>query len=259
MNRLRAAVACALVAAVGVACVSSPDPPGREVEDEALVQTARDVVALIGGYNCELLPRYLPAGAAELFASNIGPELMDGMHDPVERVCFVLGVIDDYPASETMDVRATVLTDARADLILVGDGRRADLHLVRDSGGWVIDPRWALGRVQDLAVLQALREFAITQDEFYSYGDKRFTASAAELTAATHSVVSFIPGVASVTSRPMWVFASLGPNAQSVCGSSRSLSGEVFMIRQAANGTTSYARGPSVPAACPGDRLAASW
>jgi hypothetical protein len=258
MNGLRGALACVAVAAVAVACAPSRELPGREVDDPAVVQTARDVVALIGGYNCDLLPRYLPAGAAELFTANIGPDLMDGMHDPVERVCFVLGVIDDYPLSETMDVRAGVLTDARADLILVGDGRRADLHLIRDSGRWVIDPRWALGRVQDLAVLQALREFAIAQDGFYE-GERRFTASATELTSATHSVVSFTPGVASPTATPMWTFASLGPDAQSVCGSSRSRSGEVFMIRQAANGTTSYARGPSVPPACPADRLASSW
>jgi len=259
MTALRAALASVVLAAVSLACASSPAPPGREVDDAALVQTARDVVALLGGYNCDLLPRYLPAGAAELFAANLGPDLMDGMNDPVERVCFVLGVIDDYPASETMDVRAAVLTAARADLILVGDGRRADLRLVRADGRWVIDARWALGQVQDLAVLQSLREFAMAQDGFYAVGPKRFTASAAELTAATHSVVSFTPGVASVTSSPMWVFASLGPDAQSVCGSSRSLSGEVFMIRQAASGTTSYARGASVPPSCPAGRLAGSW
>jgi hypothetical protein len=224
-----------------------------------LVQTARDVVAMLGGYNCGLLPRYLPTGAASLFQANIGPELMDGMENPVERVCFVLGVIQDYPRSETMEVRAETVTDARADLILMSEGVKAELRLVREGGVWKLDQEWVLKQVQDLAVEQTLRLFAISQDQFYYYGGERFTDNYQELGQQTHTVMEFFTGVASAEASPMVLYGALGPKAQSVCGSSLSLSGELFMIRAAADGSASYARGASLPNRCPGTPLRPSW
>lgn len=252
---LKASVIAALLALVACA----PGQRGKKVGDESLVLTARDLVALLGGYNCGLLPSYLPAGAPEFFRANLGPVLMDRMKDPVERVCFVLGVIQRYPRSEIMDVRAGTLTDTRADLILLGDGEEAELRFVREAGGWKLDREWALAQVQDLAVEQALRSFAITQDQFYYYGDKRFTDDQQEVTARTHTVSQFGRGIAVAGGLPMVVYGALGPNAQSVCGSALSLSGELFMIRQAADGATSYERGPSLPALCPAVAMKESW
>jgi hypothetical protein len=248
-----------LVAGLVTLAACSPDRPGEPVEEAALEQTARDVVAMLGGYNCELLPGYLAAGGEHFLRASIGPDLMDTMEDPLERVCFVLGVIQDYPRSETMEVRAEVLTPARAHLILLGGGRRAKMQLVREAGSWKVDHEWALKQVQDLPVHQALRLFAIAEDEFFSYSDRRFTANPQELTEATHTVTEFWPGVATPKVRPMAVFAALGPNAQSVCGSALSWSGELFMIRAAGNGSASYARGTALPTSCPGRPLARSW
>src|SRR5688572_10848210 len=97
----------ALTALLLVLAACGPERPGHPVADRVLARTARDVVALIGGYNCEMLPSFLPDGAPAFLGANIGTELMDGMQDPVERVCFVLGVVQDYPYSESMEVRAT--------------------------------------------------------------------------------------------------------------------------------------------------------
>jgi hypothetical protein len=248
-----------LAALLLLGACAGPDLPGEAVDDEELVQTARDIVALVGGYNCELLPGYLPSGSAAFFHANIGPGLMDGMDDPVERVCFVLGVVQDYPRSETMEVRAETLTEDGADLLLLGNGRRAELRLVRDRHRWLIDQGWALEQVQNLGVYQALRSFAIAQDQFYYYGPKRFTDNYQELSAQTHTALEFFQGIAEEGSQPMVLYGVFGPNAQSVCGSSRSLSGELFMIRAAADGSASYARGASLPARCPGSALRPSW
>jgi hypothetical protein len=254
VSRPRRLVVAALLA-VG-AC--GPDLPGQAVEEPSLVRTARDIVALVEGYNCELLPGYLPTDAAAFFHANISPELMDGMEDPVERVCFVLGVIQDYPRSETMEVRAETVTETRADLILMGGGNRAELQLVREVGRWKLDQAWALKQVQDLAVEQALRWFAIAQDGFYYYGGRRFTDNYQEL-SQSHSEMEFFMGIAGLEARPMVLYAALGPNAQSVCGSSLSVSGELFMIRAAGDGSASYARGTSLPDRCPGAPLRPSW
>ncbi|MFN2545498.1 MAG: hypothetical protein ABR600_13160, partial [Actinomycetota bacterium] len=189
-RRILAALLLALAA-----CGGGRGLPGERVEDGSLVQTARDVVAMIGGYNCELLPGYLPSGAYDFFRTSIPDALMDGMDDPMERVCFVLGVIQHYPRSETMDVRTETMTPSRADLILL-DGRvRAEMRFVRDGGGWKLDQGWALNQVQDLAVEQALRLFAIAEDGFSSSSGKRFTDNASELAQSTHTVIQFVPGV----------------------------------------------------------------
>jgi hypothetical protein len=229
------------------------------VEDPALEKTARDVVAMLGGYNCELLPRYLASGADAFLRGSIGPELMDTMDDPIERVCFVLGVVQDYPRSETMEVRAETRTATRADLILLGGGSEAEMRFLREGKAWKLDHEWALKQVQDLAVHQALRLFAITEDQFYYYGGRRFTANPQELTDATRTVTSFAQGVATPAVTPLAVFAALGPNAQSVCGSSLSPSGELFMVRAAGDGSSSYARGSVLPASCPSRPLQNAW
>jgi hypothetical protein len=105
----------------------------------------------------------------------------------------------------------------------------------------------------------SLRLFAINEDEFYYYGGRRVTDKPQEVTDATHTVASFVRGMATLDVTPMVVFATLGPNAQSICGSSLSWSGELFMIRAAGDGSASYARGSSVPSSCPGTPLARSW
>jgi hypothetical protein len=249
----------ALVASLLCLAACSPERPGDPVEEPALEQTARDVVALLGGYNCELLPRYLAAGAGDYLTASIGPELMDSMRDPIERVCFVLGVVQDYPRSETMEVRANAVTSTRADLILLGGGHRAEMKLLREGRAWRLDHEWALKQVQDLPVHQVLRLFAIHQDDFYYNHGKRFTVNPQDVTAATHVVADFWPGVATTAVRPMTVFAALGPDARSVCGSALSWSGELFMIRVAGDGSASFARGSSLPDSCPGTALARSW
>jgi hypothetical protein len=255
VNRLRRILVGSLLALTS--CASGL--PGESVEDASLMKTARDVVAMLGGYNCELLPQYLPTGATALFQANLGPELMDGMEDPMERVCFVLGVIQDYPRSETMEVRAETVTDASADLILIGEGVKAELRLVREGSMWKLDQGWALKQAQDLAVEQALRLFAISQDAFYYHGGERFTDNYQELGQQTHTVMEFFTGIAAPDAPPMRLYGAVGPNAQSVCGSSLSLSGELFMIRAAADGSASYARGASLPNRCPGAPLRPSW
>jgi hypothetical protein len=250
-------MALVMVLALSAAC--SPEQPGEPVEDQGLVQTARDVVAMLGGYNCELLPGYLTSDGEQFLRTSISPALMDTMSDPMERVCFVLGAIQRYPRSETMEVRAESMTIDQADLMLLGGGHRAEMRFLRQGGSWKIDHAWALKQVQDLPVHQSLRLFAINEDGFYSYGARRFTDNPQEVTDATHTVASFVPGVATPEVTPMAVFASLGPNAQSICGSSLSWSGEVFMIRAAGDGSASYARGPAVPASCPGRPLSGAW
>jgi hypothetical protein len=234
--------------------------PGREVQDQALVQTARDVVALLGGYNCRLLPQYLTADGPDYFRLYVRDELLDGMMDPVERVCFVLGVIQDYPRSETMQVRAETQSLDRADLILTDGSVEAEVRMVRDPEGWKIEKEWAVNQVRNLDVRMDLLRWAIDEDEYYYYGPKAFTDDPAELAAGTrHAVAPFVPGVATSASGVGMIHASLGPRSQSVCGSVRSLSGELFMLRQAANGSSSYARGASLPQPCPGSPLAPSW
>jgi hypothetical protein len=255
VTSLRRLLVLAVVAVGGC----GPELPGASVDDPSLVQTARDVVALVEAYNCELLPRYLPTGAPEFFRMNMPSYLMDGMEDPVERVCFVLGVVQDYPRSETMEVRSETLTDDRADLLLIEGPLRADLGLVREGDRWKVDQAWALNQVQDLAVHQSLRMFAITQDQFYYYGERRFTDDYRVLSEGAQTTLEFFQGVAGPASQPMVLYGTLGPDAQSVCGSSRSLSGELFMIRAAGDGTASYARGTSLPDRCPGRRLRPSW
>jgi len=98
------------------------------VKDPALDQTARDIVAMILGYNCDLLPRYLPSGAVESLSADIDAPLLAGMSNPIERLCFVLGR-SGYPRSETMDVSARVETQMRAVLVLSrGDAPPASLR-----------------------------------------------------------------------------------------------------------------------------------
>ena len=234
---------------------------GSPVKDPDLEQTARDVVAMIGGYNCELLPGYLAPEAEGLFRSQLDEALMDGMTDPLERVCFVLGVAHHYPSSSTMTVRLVRESGARVMLLLTDGNLEVELPMLRAGGGWKLDHDWALKQVQDLAVHQALRGFAINQDSFYYAGRDRFTLSPEEITEATHIVPDpFGNGIATVHSPPMAVYGALGPGERSVCGSSVSRSGELFMIRAAGDGTASYARGSSVPDSCPREALALeSW
>lgn len=251
--------AASLVLALGLGgCGGSSAPV-----DPALEQTARDIVAMLGAYDCERLPRYLPAGAEELFDRHIDAALLDTTPDPLERVCFVLGVIDDYPRSETMLVTITaggpdrpllVLEEPREGGILgslfAPEPSRATLALVREGREWKLDPEWALAQVQDLAVHQALRSFALAQDSFYLARDD-FTEDPAELETATGTVVTFVRGVAGADSIPGIVHATLGAEAQSVCGSARSRSGELFMIRLEAHGEASYDRGTELQRECP--------
>jgi hypothetical protein len=249
-----------ILAAVLVSLTAcSSDAPGHPVEDPVLEQTARDVVAMLGGSNCHLLPGHLAAAGESFLRSSVTPQLMDTMTDPMERVCFVLGVVQDYPRSETMEVRAESMAGGRADLILTGNGRRAELRLVRQGGEWKLDHEWALKQVQDLVVHQSLRLFALNQESFYYAAGRRFTTNPGEVTEATDIVASFTQGVATPEVAPMAVFAALGPDAQSVCGSSLSLSGELFMVRTARDGSATYARGSTLPASCPGTPLQASW
>lgn len=226
---------------------------GSPVKDPELEQAARDLVALVGGYNCELLPGFLAPEAEALFRSQIDEALMDGMvADPLERVCFVLGVVQDYPSSTTMTVRVMAERGDRVELQLTDGSVEAELPMLRTGGGWKLDHAWALKQVQDLVVHQALRLFAINQDGFYYAGGDRFTLVPEEITEATNIVPDpFGRGIATVHSPPMAVYAALGPGERSVCGSSVSRSGELFMIRQDGSGASSYARGTSLPGDCP--------
>jgi hypothetical protein len=248
-----------LVAACVVLSACAPGQPGEPVEDEALEQTARDVVAMLGGYNCGLLPGYLASGGESFLRASIGPDLMDSMADPIERVCFVLGVIQRYPYSETMEVQAETLTASGADLIFLGDGRRAEMSFLREGGAWKLDHEWALKQVQDLVVQQNLRYFALSQDQYHYNAGDRFTVDPGALAAGTSTIVEFGLGIATAKAEPMVVYAELGPDAQSVCGSSLSRSGELFMIRAAANGSASYARGVALPSSCPARPLDRAW
>jgi hypothetical protein len=244
-----------LVAACVVLGACAPGQPGEPVEDEALQRTARDVVAMLGAYNCGLLPGYLASGGESFLRASIGPDLMDSMADPIERVCFVLGVIQRYPYSETMEVRAETLTASGADLIFLGDGRRAEMSFLREGGAWKLDHEWALKQVQDLVVLQNLRSFALGQNQHSG----RFTVDPGALAAGASTIGEFGLGIATAKSEPLVVYAELGPDAQSVCGSSLSRSGELFMIRAAANGSASYARGVALPSSCPARPLDRAW
>jgi hypothetical protein len=253
VRRAAIAVVLALTACSGGA-------PGESVDDEALVQTARDLVAAIEQYDCERLATYLPEDAPAYFAANIDGPLMDtSSGGPLERVCFVLGVIQQYPRAESMEIRATSQTAERVDLLLRGGSDRADLVMVRDPQGWKLQKEWALKQVQDLRVHLDLYSWAMTEDSYYYYGGETFTDDAAALTARTQTVIEFTRGVATPDSPEHLVHAMLGPDAKSVCGSARSRSGELFMIRQAADGSSSRTSGRTLPATCPAGPLRGDW
>ncbi len=242
---------------------------GSSVEDAALEQTARDVVAMLGGYDCVRLPGYLPEGAEEMLRSNIDAPLLEGMADPIERVCFVLG-LQDHPRSETMEVAAVSQTRERAVLELSESGDEGilidlspdlpptRLSFVKEAGSWKLDPAWALKEVQDHIVKSDLLGFNVTQLSYFGT-EKRFTADPEEITRTMRTVPTFYAGVASNSVSENVVFASLAPDGRSICGSARSRSGELFMIRADADGTTSFARGENLPNPCPGKPLDSTW
>jgi hypothetical protein len=234
-----------------------PSCSGGGVRDPALEQTARDIVAMVKGYNCDLLPQYLPSGAVERLSVDIDAPLLGGMGDPIERLCFVLGRAG-YPRSETMDVAARVETEERALLVLSGNGSGpTELWVVRATTGWKIDPTWALKRVQDFAAQVDLLNFGSLQEWYYSVR-KTFTDDAGSMREVTSMIVEFSVGMARSWSAEGTVFAALGSGGQSVCGSTRSRSGELFMLRASPRGAT-FARGSSLPSSCPDGRLDSSW
>ncbi len=243
-----------LIAALTLgACVKKAPAGPPLVEDQQLVQSARDVVALIGAYDCERLPRYLPASAAALFKASFDPALMAEMTDPLERACFVLGVMQQYPRSETMEVRALSQTTTSAKLHLVEPEEQegvlidlseplppARLDMVKDAGAWKLDPAWVVVQVQDQKIRQDL-----------------LTAWLSPIPPPADSGI--VNGVATSTSFPAVIYGAPSGNDTAYCFSALSRSGALFMIRkEMADSSATYASG-DIPVECPTEGLDLQW
>lgn len=247
----RGLISIALVTMTGCAKKTPEGPP--LVEDQQLVQTARDIVALIGAYDCERLPRYLPASASALFKASFDPDLMAEMTDPLERACFALGVMQQYPRSETMEVRALSQTTTSAKLHLVEPEEKegvlidlseplppARLDMVNDGGTWKLDPAWVVVQVQDQKIRQDL-----------------LTAWLSAIPPPADSGI--VSGVATSTSFPSVVYGAPSGNNNAYCFSALSRSGTLFMIRkEMADSSATYASG-DIPGECPTEGLDLSW
>lgn len=248
----RGLISIALVTLAGCAKKTNDGPP--LVEDPQLVQSARDIVALIGAYDCERLPDYLPVSAEALFKSSFDQTLMAEMTDPLERACFVLGVMQEYPRSETMEVRAMSQSASSAELHLVEPAEEvgvlidlseplppARLDMVKDGGAWKLDPAWVVTQVQDQRVRQDL-----------------LTAWLGPIPPPADSGI--VNGVATSTSFPSVIYGAPSENNNAYCFSALSRSGSIFMIRrETADATATYASRGSVPAECPTEGLYPSW
>lgn len=223
-----------------------------------LEQTARDVVAMIRAYNCELMPKYMAPEAEPLWRSQIHGDLLDtGISDPIERVCFVLGTLE-YPRSETMEVSERTRSKDRVLLSLSDGDRSADLSLVSAGSEWKIDHDWALKQVQDLRARLNVLSVVLSIDGYY-LERKTFTGIAADPTDTGNTEYTFRPGLADASVAPNLVFLAVGNQGQSACVTTRSRSGEYFMARHDGEGATTYMRGAELPTSCPGDPLDPSW
>lgn len=213
-------------------------------------RTIRDIVASLKSYSCERFNNFLPPGAEDMFRQRIGSDLLDTMKDPVERVCFVLSLIE-FPRSETMKIRANCESSERCLLILRDPTRYlkkdVEFPLVRTSDGWKVDAEWALKQVQDHAAKFSLIQFALHQQSLKDYTDQSAYKS------------TWIAGIADPFSEPGKIYVVTSSDSHSVCGSAVSQSGEYFMIRVDEKKTISYTRDSSPPSECPDEPLLTAW
>jgi hypothetical protein len=223
--------------------------------DTKLEQTARDIVAMVRGSNCGRMSLYTAPEAETLWRQQIHGDLLEsGSNDPIARVCFVLGTVE-FPRSETMEVEERSRSGNKVTLRVSDDGETRDLALIEVGDEWKLDHEWALKQVQDLRARLNVLEVILAMDS-YDSGQGRFTESATEIEDVTGFVFRMgPPGIATPRSPMNMVFAALGPDAQSVCVSIRSKSGELFMARQDKDALTSYERGPELPSSCPAEDL----
>jgi hypothetical protein len=211
-----------------------------------LESVAREIVADVAGYDCDLLAQHYEPDAAEFFRAQIDAELLDRSRDPVERVCFVLGTLE-YPQAEDLAIEVVSQTPNRAVLHLRHDStsgrwfseeRRSELVLSHETGEWKVDHRWALAQVQDLAVRLQL----------YS--------AASNLQSDASIKGRFEPGFASDSSRAGVVFVqSAGAYG---CATVRSRSGAFFLARVETRGYT-FARSDRPWSECPAKPLTRDW
>lgn len=224
---------------------------------------ARDIVAAVAGYDCDLLAAHYEPEAAAFFRANIDADLLRGSPDSVERVCFVLGTLE-YPqvedlaievASETPQQAVLHLRDASRMGRLLDADKRSELVLSRSTGAWKLDHRWALGEVQDLAVRLDLYG-AASNLHGYLNSTGSFSEDARAVTRMTHLVTRFERGLASGSSPPGVIFAQ-GAGSYG-CASARSRSGNFFLARVESNGYT-FGRSRRPWSACPAEPLTGDW
>ncbi|MCI0415297.1 hypothetical protein L0222_21195 [bacterium] len=238
--------------------ISNPPPPLPFSEERPTKvtkmeserdRTMRDIVASLKSYSCERFNNFLPAGAEDMFRQRISADLLDTMKDPVERVCFVLSLIE-FPRSETMVIRANCESADRCLMILHDPDRfvkDVKFPVVRTSDGWKVDTDWALKQVQDQAAKFSLTLLASDQQSLKDYTDQSAYKS------------TWIPGIADPFSEPGKVYVATSSDSRSICGSAVSHSGEYFMVRVDETKKISFARGSSPPPDCPDKPLSTTW
>lgn len=111
-------------------------------------------------------------------------------------------------------------------------------------------------RLAQSAARTALVAMKVTYADAGSYSDDPPTLTGVDPT------IIFIEGIATVASRTDAVYVEAGADGQVACASVRSTSGELFLLKDIAQGAAagiSYARGATLPTRCDGEALAPSW
>jgi hypothetical protein len=223
-------------------------PPIAPQNESEMDRTMRDIAASLMGYNCARFRTFLPSGSPEMFRQKIRHDILVSIKDPVEKVCFVLSIIK-FPRSETMLIRHQTISTDHALLLLTGraEGDRSiEFALLRADDGWKIDPDWALKQVQNYPVKMSLMQIGMNLQVMEHYSDQPKSSNSDR-------------GMANLGSEPGKVYVKVSANAEAVCASSLSESGELFLIHVDAKKHISYARGSALPGDCPVAQRDSSW
>jgi hypothetical protein len=242
------------------ACPEVAAHQNRVTESQTRESAAQDVVLALHGSAVSLkeFSDLFPSEAAHTFDEAIGPELIDApalmagqvmrrgrSTSPMERVRFVLGRLG-YPIEDTK-AKVTLVRESpeRAVLRLRGEeGHRPPMLLVKQEGRWLVDPAWALKEVQDFKARQILRERALDILGHPIHASGPTPPFAGRLAT----------GIASPSSPEFTGYAQASGDGRAVCLSSRSRSGELFMLRVDDDGET-FERGDALPDECPNAKL----
>lgn len=245
------------------ACTDATELAAQSAPRTDRDSVARDIVAAVAGYDCDLLAAHYESGAEAFLRANIDASLLRGSPDPVERVCFVLGTLE-YPqvedlaidvASETPKGAVLHLRDGSRSARIFGDAKRRELVLSLASGAWKLDHHWALGQVQDLSSWLDLYTQASNLHRFLAETGT-FTDDAQAVTQKTPTVARFERGMAGEGS-PSDVIYVQGAGGHA-CASARSRSGSFFLARVEPSGYT-FGRSRRPWSECPAQPLTGDW